>query len=51
MDQLFKKADIDQSGSFKYIQILVKNKETEETTTLVRGYKSCSYHAHIMEKF
>ena len=44
-------AMIDAEGRFKYIQIQIENKKTQESKTIVMGWNSCGYHADIMEKF
>lgn len=41
--------DLTPSGTFKYIQIQVKDKSNNKKI-IVRGYKSCSYHADILDK-
>lgn len=41
--------DIDASGKFKYILINVKDPETKAEKYIVRGYKSCGYHADIFD--
>ena len=48
-----KRVIIDSSGKFKYIQILVGDAHdaSVEKITLIRGYKSCAYHANIFDKF
>ena len=46
-----KGAIIDQSGVFKYIQIIVTNNKTKESKTVVRGYQSCAFHADILSLF
>ena len=42
---------LDPTGVFKYIQIDVHNSKTDQTRKVVRGYKSCGYHADILNKF
>ena len=42
---------IDPEGVFKYIQINVHNSKSDLTRMVVRGYKSCDYHADILAKF
>ena len=42
---------IDNEGVFKYIQINCSENLTKESKIVVRGYKSCSFHADIYEKF
>lgn len=47
-----KEAIIDSSGKFKYIQINITDKtDPTQSKIIVRGYKSCSYHADILDKF
>ena len=46
-----KGAILDPEGTFKYIQIVVSDKESNRQRTIVRGYKSCPYHADILNKF
>jgi len=41
--------DLTPSGVFKYIQIRVKDKAGNKKV-IVRGYKSCSYHADILDR-
>ena len=44
-------AIIDPKGIFKYIQIDITNRETNEKKTVVRGYASCGFHADILSLF
>eukprot|EP00356_Strombidium_inclinatum_P011466 CAMPEP_0170502218 /NCGR_PEP_ID=MMETSP0208-20121228/40826_1 /TAXON_ID=197538 /ORGANISM="Strombidium inclinatum, Strain S3" /LENGTH=141 /DNA_ID=CAMNT_0010781163 /DNA_START=40 /DNA_END=465 /DNA_ORIENTATION=- len=46
-----KGAILDSEGTFKYIQIEVTDPASNQTRTVVRGYKSCPYHADILNKF
>lgn len=41
--------DIDPSGKFKYILIRVRDPETKAEKYIVRGYRSCAYHADIFD--
>jgi phosphohistidine phosphatase len=50
--ETFKEAEIDSSGKFKYIQILVQDKTNPANSRIfVRGYKSCDFHSEIFNKF
>lgn len=42
---------LDQEGRFKYILIEAEFPEENKTVEFVRGYKSCPYHADILNKF
>lgn len=42
--------DIDPTGKFKYILIQVRDPESKSEKHIVRGYKSCPYHADILSK-
>lgn len=48
LDQI-KNVDIDPLGKFKYILIKVKDLATKKEKFIVRGYKSCPYHADIFD--
>lgn len=43
--------DIDKEGTFKYILISVEDTENKKKKYVVRGYKSCSYHVDIYDRF
>ena len=38
-------------GTFKYIQIIMKDKKTGQEKTVVRGWSDCGYHADVLNKF
>ena len=42
--------DLDDEGVFKYIMINVKNIQTGEAKSIVRGYEECEYHADIFDR-
>jgi hypothetical protein len=42
---------IDPKGVFKYIQIFVRSKFTDEKKYVVRGFKKYSFHAENFENF
>ena len=46
-----KSAVIDDEGTFKYIQINFTDNVLNKSRTVVRGYKSCGYHADVLAKF
>ena len=48
----FKEVHIDTSGRFKYIQIKIVDKEDQDKSwILIRGWRSCGYHADVYDKF
>ena len=50
--ETFTESIIDPEGKFKYIQILLSDKNDHSINrTLVRGFKSCAYHNDILQKF
>ena len=43
---------MDPEGTFKYIQIRLREySDSTKSRIVVRGYKSCAYHADILDKF
>ena len=55
--QQFKRTIIDGHGVFKYIQIEINPKDSnnektgDESYLIVRGFMDCPYHADILDKF
>ena len=48
----FKPADIDNSGTYKYIQIHVASKkDPSEKFVLIRGFKAFKYHKDILKNW
>ncbi|RWS31285.1 janus A-like protein [Leptotrombidium deliense] len=43
------KVDIDE-GTFKYVLVKLKSKDSSDEMTIVRGYKWASYHGDIVDK-
>lgn len=43
--------DLDDDGTFKYIQIDYNPDGSGQTHTFVRGYADCAYHSDIFYKF
>ena len=41
---------IDEEGIFKYIQIQIKNIQTNESKVIIRGFEECEYHADIYDR-
>lgn len=46
------KESIIDSGTFKYIQILLKDKKDPgKQRIVIRGYTNCAYHPDILDQF
>ena len=51
-EDLFESVKLDErGGTYKYIQIRLKEETTEKELILIRGWHTCHYHKDIFDKF